>query len=235
MMDDRARSVRRMFVSVAPDYDLLNHLLSLNLDRRWRRAAAQTAFDGLKRPFVLDLCAGTGDLAVELAGHCPDALIVALDFATPMLERARAKIHRVGLPGLILPLCGDAICLPFRDGSFDLLTVAFGLRNLSPLERALDEAVRVIRPGGRLVALEFALPERGLWQHLYGFYLFHVLPRIGNWISGTSAYSYLPRSVSLFPTPQRLTKLLESHGFVEAESRLLAGGAVAIHTARTAR
>lgn len=234
MMNDHARSVRRMFTAVAPRYDLLNHVLSLNLDRRWRRAAARTAFDGLERPFILDLCAGTGDLAIELAGHCPEARIVALDVAVPMLERARAKVRRAAVSGAILPLCGDALCLPFRDGSFDLLTVAFGLRNLSPLERALDEAARVIRPGGRLVALEFALPERGLWRRLYGFYFFRVLPRIGNWISGTSAYSYLSRSVAVFPAPQQLGELLESHGFVETHSQLLAGGAVALHSASRA-
>jgi len=223
-----------MFTSVAPRYDLLNRVLSLNLDHRWRRTVARMAFNGLRRPLVLDLCTGTGDLAVELVGHCFDARIVAVDFVAPMLERARAKIRRTAAPGAILPLCGDALSLPFRDGSFDLLTVAFGLRNLSPIEGALDEAARVIRPGGRLVALEFALPEQRFWRSLYGFYFFRILPRIGNWIVGMGAYSYLAKSVAFFPTPRQLSELLEKHGFVEAQWRPLAGGAVAVHGARRA-
>jgi len=232
-----------MFDSVAPRYDLLNHLLSLNLDRRWRRAATQAAFgtppaeadptrlDGRRPLQVLDLCAGTGDLALELVRRSPAARVIALDFVEPMLQRSRARVQSLGLTDRIFPLCGDALQMPFRDGSFDLLTVAFGLRNLSPLERALDEAARVLRPGGRIVILEFALPTRGVWGWFYRFYFFRVLPRIGRWISGTSAYSYLPASVALFPEPAQWSTMLEGHGFVEARWRSLAGGAVALHTA----
>ena len=233
-MDDHARSVRKMFGAITPRYDLLNHLLSLNLDRRWRRKAAELAFEGLRRPRVLDLCAGTGDLAIELARHCSDAWIVALDFVAPMLERARDKCRKVNLADRVHPLCGDALRLPFRDRTFDLLAVAFGLRNTSPIEAALSEAARVIRPGGRLLILEFSLPARGFWRRLYGFYFYRILPKIGRWISGTSAYSYLPASVALFPEPDRLREMLGRSGFVEAEWRPLAGGAVALHTARMA-
>ena len=233
-MDDHARSVRKMFGSITPRYDFLNHLLSLNLDRRWRRKAAELAFEGMTRPRVLDLCAGTGDLAIELARRCAEARIVALDFVAPMLERARDKCRNAGLADRVLPLCGDALRLPFCDGAFDVVAVAFGLRNISPVEAALSEAARVIRPGGRLLILEFALPARGLWRRLYGFYFFRILPKIGRWISGTSAYSYLPASVALFPEPDRLGEMLGAFGFVEARWRPLAGGAVALHTARMA-
>jgi len=243
-MDEHARSVRTMFASIAPRYDLLNHLLSLNLDRRWRRTAAQMAFGVGRRdaafslldcpqpPRVLDLCAGTGDLAIELARHCPEAHVVALDFVKPMLDRGRAKSLRAGMGDRIHVLCGDAFQLPFRAHSFDVLAVAFGLRNLSPVEAALTEAARVIRPGGRLVILEFAMPARRLWRWLYGLYFFRVVPKIGRWISGTSAYSYLPASVALFLEPARLTETLGRLGFVDAQWRALAGGAAAVHVAR---
>jgi demethylmenaquinone methyltransferase/2-methoxy-6-polyprenyl-1,4-benzoquinol methylase len=230
-MDDHARRVRRMFDAVAPRYDFLNHLLSLNQDRRWRRVAARRGLVGLARPVVLDLCAGTGDLALELARVRCDAQIVALDFVAPMLARARSKIAAVGAAGRIAVACGDALRLPFGDNHFDLLTIAFGLRNLAPVDSALREMARVLRPGGRLVILEFALPEGGVWGRVYGFYLFRVLPLIGNWISGTSAYSYLPASVDRFPAPRPLQKVIEEAGFVEAQWQPLAGGVLAVHTA----
>lgn len=233
-MDDHARSVRRMFTSIAPRYDLLNHLLSLNQDRRWRRVATHVALEGFDGPRVLDLCAGTGDLALELAGRSDEARVVALDFVHPMLVRAAEKIRKAGAAERIRPICGDALRLPFRDHSFDLVTMAFGLRNLSPVESALEEAARVLRPGGRIVVLEFAMPERGLWRRLYAFYFFRILPKIGKWISGTSAYSYLPASVALFHEPKRLGEALERHGFADARRLALTGGVVAVHSARRA-
>jgi demethylmenaquinone methyltransferase/2-methoxy-6-polyprenyl-1,4-benzoquinol methylase len=223
-----------MFASIARRYDLLNHLLSLNLDRRWRRLAARRAVEGLKQPRVLDLCAGTGDLALEVARQCPEATVVALDFAGPMLERARSKFRRATSPNRLLPLCGDALRLPFRDHSFDALATAFGLRNVSPVEQALTEAARVLRPGGRFVVLEFAMPERGWWRAIYSFYFFRVLPKIGRWISGTSAYSYLPASVALFLEPERLGERLGRQRFINVRRQPLLGGAVAIHTATLA-
>ena len=129
---------------------------------------------------------------------------------------------------------GDALEMPFADATFDALTVAFGLRNLSPVKRALAEARRVIRPGGRIVILDFALPTRGVWARLYRFYFFRILPSIGRWISGTSAYSYLPASVALFPEPAELAAQLELHGFTQAWWQSLAGGAVALHVAKAA-
>jgi demethylmenaquinone methyltransferase/2-methoxy-6-polyprenyl-1,4-benzoquinol methylase len=220
-----------MFTSIAPHYDLLNHLLSLNLDRRWRRRTARTALEGLARPRVLDLCTGTGDLALEIARRAPEAAIDGLDFVFPMLERMRRKVRRAGLDGRIRTVCGDGFHLPYRDGAFDAVTVAFGLRNLSPPDEAIDEVGRVLRPGGRFVILEFALPKRGLWARVYSFYFFRVLPKLGKWISGTSAYSYLPASVALFPEPPALSAMLEAHGFTDARRHPLAGGVLALHVA----
>jgi len=221
-----------MFRAIVPRYDLLNHLLSFGLDCLWRRAAARAALNGTARPLVLDLCAGTGDLALEIARRCPGARVVALDFVPEMLEKAAEKSARRGLSGRIEPLCADALRLPFGAGVFDLVTMAFGLRNISPPEGALAEARRVLRPGGRLVVLEFALPARGVWRRLYSFYFFRILPRIGRLISGSSAYEYLPASVESFADPPRLRAMIEGQGFAGAEWRVLAGGAVALHRAR---
>jgi len=225
-----------MFTSIAPHYDFLNHLLSLNLDRRWRRVAARLALDGAAAPpRLLDLCTGTGDLALELARRSPQARIAGLDFVLPMLERLAAKTRRAGLAARIHPLCGDGFHLPYRDAAFDAVTVAFGLRNLSPVEPAIDEVARVLRPGGRFVILEFALPKRGLWARLYALYFFRVLPKIGKWISRTSAYTYLPASVAVFLEPPELSATLLRHGFAEAAWRPLAGGVLAVHVARRAK
>lgn len=221
-----------MFGSIAHRYDLLNHLLSLNLDRRWRRRAARFVCNGHDSPRVLDLCAGTGDLSLEVARRGAGARVVALDFVAPMLEIAAEKIERAGAGGRVVPVCGDGLCLPFRDGTFDALTVAFGVRNLSSLESGIAEMARVLRPGGRLAVLEFSLPKSGLWRRLYAFYFFRVLPKLGKRISGTSAYSYLPASVATFPEPAELSELLRRAGFEGTQWRSLAGGAVALHTAR---
>jgi len=232
-----------MFASVARCYDLLNHLLSLNFDRRWRRLAAREALKpssdnncsptirGRALSRILDLCAGTGDLALELARCRPGARIAAVDFVQPMLKRGQAKFHRAAKAGQIHALCADAFHLPFRDGSFEALTVAFGLRNIVPVEQALAEAARVVRPGGRLVVLEFSLPRRGLWRRIYGFYFFHILPRIGKWVSGTAAYHYLADSVARFPEPEQFSAMLSREGFTDAQWRPLLGGAVALYTA----
>lgn len=230
-MNEHGQSVRRMFASVVGRYDFLNRALSLGIDRRWRREAVRFALDGAKPRNMLDLCAGTGDLSLELARFHSGARIVAADFVKEMLERATAKIGRVGMGGRIAPVCADALSLPFADDQFDLVALAFGLRNIRPIEAALNEIRRVVRPGGRVVIVEFALPERSFWRRVYGFYLFRILPVVGNAVSGTRAYSYLSASVAEFPSPARLSALLEECGFAEAEFRLLTGGVVAVHTA----
>ncbi|MCX8038493.1 MAG: ubiquinone/menaquinone biosynthesis methyltransferase [Candidatus Sumerlaeia bacterium] len=234
-MNEQGRSVRRMFASVAPRYDLLNHLLSLNLDRLWRHRLARWAGEtaragGGGSPLrILDAGAGTGDLSLALARQFPQAQIAALDFVEPMLERLKRKTEAKSKGNRIAAVCGDALQLPFADRTFEVVASAFGLRNLSPVADALREMARVLRPGGLLLILDFALPKRGLWAAVYRLYFFRVLPKIGRWISRTSAYTYLPASVALFPEPHQLADLMGREGFLDIQWRSMAGGAVAIH------
>ncbi len=190
--------VREMFTAIAPRYDFLNHLLSLNLDRRWRRQAVD-ALDWEDHPSgtYLDLCAGTLDLAVELRGRRGfDGCVVGADFAIPMLALGRGKDRRVAAVG------ADALQLPFADGTFDGCMVAFGIRNLESVDGGLAEMARVVKPGGRVVILEFSLPRRWPIRPLYLGYFRFVLPHVGRLVSKhTSAYGYLPDSVHAFPEP----------------------------------
>lgn len=231
--EEKAAAVRRMFGAIAPRYDLLNHLLSLNTDRRWRRRAVDWLLEG-RRPEgrFLDACAGTLDFAVELASRRHfGGDVVGTDFALPMLERGRSKAQGLRLH----PAAADALRLPFAAGTFDGVTVGFGVRNLADLEAGLREFHRVLRSGGRLVILEFATPGWRPFRDLYLFYFRRVLPRIGSWISGHgSAYDYLPASVMEFPEPERLANLLRSAGFQRVEWRTWTGGIVAVHRAETA-
>jgi demethylmenaquinone methyltransferase/2-methoxy-6-polyprenyl-1,4-benzoquinol methylase len=242
---EASQHVRRMFSDIAGRYDLLNHLLSCNLDRAWRRRTAR-AFDHILRlpqARVLDLCCGTGDLALALARQAahsgrPGATILASDFAHPMLERAAAKrrAHRgeaSANAGGIGYFGADALRLPLPDAACDLITVAFGFRNLANYEAGLREMLRLLRPGGEVGILEFAEPEGPAFGALYRFYFRRILPLVGRAISGsTGAYSYLPASVSKFPPPEMLREMMSRAGFVEARFELWTGGTVALHTGR---
>ena len=212
-----ARAVQEMFSAIAPRYDLLNHLLSLNLDRWWWSRTARTFANILSRSDarVLDLCCGTGDMAFALQrqARSSGARILGLDFAHPMLARALAKSDGAS-PRWIE---ADALTLPFADASFDLVTSAFGFRNLADYDAGLREIVRVLRPGGELGILECAEPE-GVIGKLYGVYFRCVLPAIGGAISGVKgAYSYLPASVGRFPRPPEMTARMRAAGFSRAE------------------
>lgn len=223
--------VREMFGRIAPRYDLLNRLLSANLDRGWRRAAAGEVLAG-QPGRVLDLCGGTGDLALEVVRLGRASLVVCCDFAHPMLLRARDKLARSphGEPCVLLE--ADGLRLPFPDGAFCAVTVGFGVRNFADLDRGLRETHRVLRPGGRLVILEFSRPEGGLTSRLYGFYLRRILPRVGDGLGGgRGAYRYLARTVAGFPEPAILAGRVREAGFAACGWRLLSGGIVAIHTA----
>jgi demethylmenaquinone methyltransferase / 2-methoxy-6-polyprenyl-1,4-benzoquinol methylase len=241
---EKAAAVRRMFGAIAPRYDLLNHLLSLNVDRWWRRVAVRRLLDGAPADGVfLDSCAGTMDLALALArapgfaGH-----VVACDFALPMLQRGLPKLRRRRRRGVggaaragesrppVHPACGDALRLPFPDGAFDGATVGFGIRNVAGLEAGIAEFARVLKPGGRLVILEFTTPSWRPFRDLYLFYFLRVLPWIGRRVSRHgSAYAYLPASVLQFPTPADLAAALERAGFRAVRWRTLTGGIVAVH------
>jgi len=225
--------VRRMFSDIAGRYDLLNHLLSANLDHVWRRRTA-VAFDHiLRRPDarVLDVCCGTGDLALAMkrqAAHScsPGAAIYGTDFAHSMLTRAMEKSESG-----IRYTEGDALGLPFPDSSFDLITTAFGFRNLTSYDAGLREFLRLLRPGGELAILECAEPRGALFGPLYRFYFHRILPLVGRAVSGSSfAYSYLPASVSKFPQPDLLEEMMSQAGFTGVRHQLWTGGSVALHT-----
>jgi demethylmenaquinone methyltransferase/2-methoxy-6-polyprenyl-1,4-benzoquinol methylase len=226
---EKAAAVRNMFGAIAPSYDLLNHLLSLNTDRRWRRRAVDRLLriarsDGA----VLDACAGTLDLACEIAGR--DAFrgrVLATDFAVPMLERGMAKVER--LPVSVVG--ADTLRLPAGDATLDGAIVGFGVRNLSDLGAGLAEFARVLRPGAPLVILEFTTPSRQPFRGLYLFYFRQVLPRVGRLISRHgSAYDYLPATVLEFPAPAALAAMMRDAGFDAVEWVVLSGGIAAIHT-----
>jgi demethylmenaquinone methyltransferase / 2-methoxy-6-polyprenyl-1,4-benzoquinol methylase len=212
--------VRRMFDRIAPVYDPMNRLMTAGLDRRWRRETAAAVVQPGDR--VLDVCCGTGDLA--LAASEAGGRVTGLDFSAPMLERARGKSSEIEW------IEGDALALPFADGSFDAVTIGFGLRNLPNVEGGLAELRRVLRPGGRLAILEITRP-RGPLAPFYRFWFDGVIPLAGKVLPGGSAYSYLPASVRRFPAPEGLSRLLDEAGFSEISWRLFAGGIVALHTA----
>ncbi|UBV42363.1 bifunctional demethylmenaquinone methyltransferase/2-methoxy-6-polyprenyl-1,4-benzoquinol methylase UbiE [Deinococcus taeanensis] len=223
---DKGRDVQAMFASIAPRYDLLNRVLSLGVDRGWRRAAAQEAL-ALHPARVLDVATGTADFALELKRRAPQAEVTGSDFVPEMLaigrEKARARHLHIALEE------GDALNLPYPDGSFDTVTCAFGFRNFADYARGLAEFHRVLAPGGRAVILEFPPPAPGVFGQVFRFYFQHVLPRVGGLISGNAgAYSYLPESVLAFPNPERLAQLMRASGF-RTRYRLLTFGIAAIH------
>jgi demethylmenaquinone methyltransferase/2-methoxy-6-polyprenyl-1,4-benzoquinol methylase len=235
---DASKKVREMFTQIAPRYDLLNHLLSLQLDRLWRARTAKQLQPILERPdaLVLDLCCGTGDLAFALS-RAGKARIIGADFAHAMLVRAHDKSAMLAASAgqdtaSPMPFFeADALRLPFASSSFDLVTSAFGFRNLANYEAGLHEIRRVLKPGGSIAILEFTEPPEGLWGDFYRWYFCSVLPRIGGLISGErSAYSYLPKSVARFFRPRELAALMTSVGYQSVDYRVWTFGTVALHT-----
>lgn len=221
--------IREMFGEISGRYDLLNRLLSGGRDRAWRRAAVERLAPSPGEK-ALDLCGGTGDLALDLASAGP--FVVCADFSWPMLLGARPKVAGAS-PGSVSLLLADALRLPFPDETFDLLTVAFGLRNLRTVGEGLAEMRRVLRPGGRLGILEFSTPPGRVLRGAYHVYLSRILPRIGGWISGRPrAYSYLADSIRGFPDQNGLAAQMGEAGLVQVEYLNLTGGIVALHTAR---
>ena len=212
-------AVRTMFDRIAPVYDAMNHAMTAGLDRRWRNETTRAVVSSGDR--VLDACCGTGDLA--LADLKAGGRVTGLDFSERMLERARAKSSEVEW------VQGDALALPFADGSFDGATVGFGARNLDDLEAGLRELRRVLRPGGRLGILEITRP-RGLLRPFYKLWFDGLIPLAGKLLPGGSAYTYLPASVRRFPEAKDFAELTQSAGFEQVGYRLFAGGIVALHT-----
>ena len=218
-----------MFATIARRYDLLNHLLSANIDKRWRRVVAER-IDGrikLAGGRILDVACGTGDLA-ETLFEVTQAEVVATDFCRPMLDIALEKIgHDVTL------IESDALRLPFRDGSFDAVTIGFGLRNLANVQTGLAELERVLRSGGWLAVLEFSRPANAAVRAVFGTYFTRILPVMGGIVSGSrSAYTYLPDSVKRFPDQRELLATMEQAGFEEVSFENLTGGIAALHLGR---
>lgn len=229
---DASRKVREMFTRIAPRYDLLNHLLSGQMDKRWRARVARELRPILEREDarVLDLCCGTGDLAFALARE-GKAQIVGADFSHTMLVRAREKAGEAANGRAPIPFVeADALRLPFADEAFELVTTAFGFRNLANYEAGLREIRRVLKPGGKIAILEFTEPEPGMLGDAYRFYTRTVLPKVGGWISGdAAAYEYLPKSVKRFFRPAELTELLKSVGYKDVQVVLMMLKSVALH------
>jgi demethylmenaquinone methyltransferase/2-methoxy-6-polyprenyl-1,4-benzoquinol methylase len=220
--------VRTVFEQIAPRYDLLNHLLSLNIDRLWRRRALRAlGWSAVPDGRYLDLCAGTLDVGAELSRQRGFAgFIVGADFAVPMLQAGLGKAPSTSLA----PVAADAQALPLGDGSMHGAVVAFGIRNVASLDRGLAEAHRVLRSGGRFVILEFTTPRSAIVRTLYHVYFHHLLPLVGGMISGhRTAYKYLPRSVAHFPAEPVLARRMQDAGFVDVRWESLSLGIAAIH------
>jgi demethylmenaquinone methyltransferase/2-methoxy-6-polyprenyl-1,4-benzoquinol methylase len=218
VVDKRESRIRAMFGNIAPRYDLLNHLLSLNIDRWWRRRTTQLAPPVLDGTPILDVCTGTGDLALAYDRAAKGQLpIVGTDFCLPMLARARQKAEAKKAGERIRFVEADTQRLPFGDGEFQLVTVAFGLRNVTDTDRGIAEMARVARPGGRVAILEFSKPRSWLFGGMYRFYFKTILPRVGQLVSRSRdrAYEYLPQSVLEFPDGEALARKLEGHGLTD--------------------
>jgi demethylmenaquinone methyltransferase/2-methoxy-6-polyprenyl-1,4-benzoquinol methylase len=222
-----------MFSGIARRYDFLNHFLSLGTDIYWRkrvfRRMTALAADGEGR--ILDLCCGTGDLALELARRWA---VVGCDFCHPMLVLARQKVARAAPGRQPVQLAeGDALRLPFADGTFRAVTVAFGVRNFADVRRGLEEILRVLQPGGVLGVLEFSHPVLPVFRTVFRFYFQRILPRVGRWISGDeSAYTYLPTSVGDFPAADEFRRVMQECGFTETAYERYTGGVAALHVGR---
>ncbi|MBL7140378.1 MAG: class I SAM-dependent methyltransferase [Planctomycetes bacterium] len=256
-------AIRTMFAGVARRYDLLNHLLSGGLDRRWRRRAADAVacssrdrkvagtYEGrcdacapIEHPpplprrartaprLVIDVCTGTGDLAMTVLRQWPRCRVVACDFCRPMVARAREKVCRAGLGPRAAVVEADALALPLADAVADAACCAFGVRNLADEAAGLSEMVRVVRPGGRVVALEFHRPRgRGPLAALFGLYFRRILPRLGGWISGGrhGGYAYLVRSIEAFGPPERLARAMQQAGLRDVTVEPLPGGIASLY------
>jgi len=226
-----SRRIQTMFSAIAPRYDLLNRTLSLGVDRYWRKRAI-SRLAGKPGGRYLDIATGTGDLALEYfeRGDGAPGRVCGLDFSEAMLQRARGKIENRSLTRAVPLVCGTAEALPFRDASFDGVSVAFGVRNFADVSAGLREMVRVLRPGARAVILEFSMPREALLREAYRYYFDRILPRIGRWVSGhPSAYTYLPQSVEQFPVRDEFAALMKQAGFDRVVHRDLTFGIVTLY------
>ena len=228
------RAVQRMFASVAPRYDFLNHFLSLGLDLTWRQATAKALHDVLSRPgsVAADVCCGTGDLALALSRFSVGT-VIGTDFCDPMLRRAEGKLSRLVLrdrKARVLFVEADTLSLPFSDRSLDLVTSAFGFRNLANYAAGLQEMLRVLKPGGTIAILEFSRVQWPVFGPVFRFYFSALLPRIGDWVAGVRGpYRYLHNSASQFPDQEALAASMGAAGLTNVHYRNFMGGVAALH------
>ena len=215
-----------MFDGIAPDYDRLNHLMSFGVDRSWRRRALKEIVTPDRPQRILDIACGTGDFSLAIACRMhPDSRVTGLDLSAGMLAVMREKVAKEGLTERISCLQGDSEAMPWEDGSFDVATIAFGIRNFEHREAALKEILRILRPGGRLVILELSVPENKFLRGCYNLYFKHFVPWIGGLVSGDrAAYRYLPASVLAFPGRREWTETMARCGFTQIRHRAYTSG-----------
>ena len=226
-----ASPIAAMFDRISPKYDALNHLLSFNIDKVWRRKTAK-AVSNFSPKTILDLATGTADMAIALARRNPQAHIVGVDISEKMLEIGKNKIKKQDLENQIDLYISDAASLPFEDNSFDTITIAFGVRNFEDMQKGLSEIRRVLKPCGVIFILEFSMPEKFPIKQAYQLYFKHILPKIGEWISkDASAYTYLPESVERFPKPAVFLRTLSNNGLIEGVARHLSWGIATLYSA----
>ena len=229
--DSKKEQVADMFDGIAGRYDFLNRVLSMGIDVGWRKKLVREALADKPR-HILDVATGTADLALELAKAC-HAKVTGVDISNGMLEVGRQKVAKAELGSSVELIYGDSEALPFDDASFDLVTASFGVRNFQNLEAGLREMGRVLKPGGKMLILEFSQPEQSPFKEAYGFYSKQILPRIGKAISGDgSAYAYLPESVNAFPYGLEFVRILDLCGLKKATARPLSFGIASLYSAR---
>jgi len=223
-------SISGMFDRIAWRYDFLNHLFSLHIDKIWRRKAVNE-LRGQTLDEVLDVATGTADLALTIHKRLCPKHITGIDISEGMLAIGRQKIRKKGLESQISLIYGDSEAIPFDDNRFDAITVAFGVRNFECLERGLCEMFRVLKPGGKVVILEFSIPQNRIFRSIFHFYFFRILPFVGRWASKDAhAYNYLPASVQSFPHGTKFQKKMENCGFSDVKVRPLTFGIASIYT-----
>ena len=221
--------IAAMFDRISPKYDALNHLLSFNIDKVWRRKTAKAVAKSHPQT-ILDLATGTADLALLLARYNPQAHIIGMDLSEKMLDIGKAKVAKCGMGNQIELQLGDAASMPFKDNTFDAVTVAFGVRNFEDLDKGLSEIRRVLKPDGQAYILEFSMPERFPMKQLYRIYFKRLLPIIGRIVSkDPDAYTYLPASVERFPKPKAFLELLSQHGLGNGTTKKLTFGIATLY------
>lgn len=223
--------VQSMFDSIAGDYDRLNHIMSFDVDKIWRKRAVHKVVDEEKELNILDLACGTGDSSIALAEKLTKGRVTGVDLSEGMLAVMREKVQKKGLGGKISMELGDGENLRFAEGSFDRVTICFGLRNFEDKNKGLREMLRVLKPGGKVLILELSQPENPLVKWVYDIYFLHILPRIGGKGSGNeSAYRYLPASVVAFPHRKEFMSTMSEAGFIKVEHKALSMGICRVYT-----